>query len=1452
MEERKRSRSAKKGAITRHANNLDRLIAERDVPGVLEVLGLMKLAFNDLQIVHYDYHDMLKEAEQSESEVWYKEVSDTYIKVVKETKSWLDAQTPAVSPTQIAGAAKALQGDCELLHVLNLPKVEIPIFTGKSREFQGFISLFDELVDKRVSDPQVKLTRLVQYCGGVAREAIQKCIVTGGAVGYGQAREILHSRFGDPHLVAQNILKDLREGRSVLKPHELWQLADDIEVACSILHKLNMYNEIDSQQSILDILKRCHNHVKVKWRKKALNVKNVTGSYPTFEEFAQFMNRIARDCSDPLYGFHDKSFSKSVKAESCNLVMGQSSQKVHKVHTNQCLICHKGHDFKNCHKLNAMSLADKYQLFKLNRLCFNCSIPSHIARDCRQKVRCTVQGCGRKHHVLLHGSDSAPNQTSAPVNLQGSVLNNTFNTSCDQVFLPIVEVKIGQHRAVALLDSGSTHSLASRGLAERLGLCGKAVQCRLSTINSTAQVKSRMVSFDVCDSNGNNKSRINGAFVVDHIPAYSPAYKFIKDRYPHLRGIDIKPSRPCLQADLIIGMDHPHILMPLNIRRDPSNINSPYAVLTRLGWVMYGNVANGGSRRHMSINFLKVDQTGNDLQVLWELEKDEEASVAWSVHDKKVIELWDNNSSFSEGHFTVPVPWIDENVVLPDNKSMAKKRLDSNVKRLQRTDMVKIYDVNLNKMLSDGYAERVHDHDLKREDGRVWYLPHHGVTSESKPGKLRIVFDCAAQFAGISLNSLCYQGPDLTNKLLHVLLRFRQFRYAIIADIEAMYHQIRIPVKDRDCFRFLWTEHDTEVTYRMTSHLFGGVFCAASSTYALRRTVQDFECSDVARDTVSRSFYVDDLLRSVNSRGEALKVIHDTKNVLSKGGFHLAKFVANDLGLLADVDDADITQNVRDITPDYLSKALGVGWNVQDDVFLYSFRVTDNPSVITKRNILSKIASMYDPLGLLAPIIVTGRMIFQKVTRLKLSWDDPVPATIANEWLGWLRSLRDISNITFKRCVIPPEFVDGAIQLHFFCDASNLAYGSVCYVRAVSKLGKIHVSLLSSKVRLAPIKPATIPRLELCAATLAAKMEVVIRRELDVSLLPSVFWVDSQIVLAYIKNLSLRTKVFVANRVSLIHQSTDVSQWNYIPSDINAADVLSRGCTSHSMSDTWKYGPVFLHSHKSKWVDHNARMPSYSMADLELKSSSPDRLVMQATVGMSEHPLNQLIGYYSDYYRLRKALSWLLRVVKACKSKGTLDTRPITVSELGQAESMLVLHVQSMSYSSEVSDLQMGRPVDRSSSIFALSPALVDGILVVGGRLRHSRIPNDIKFPYILPSGSKLSETILRGFHQSTHLGTEWVLGKVRTKFWIPKSRNKLKQIKKHCVVCKKMYDKPMLQKKWLICHQKDVALVNQHFRMSELIALDHSMSRSEGPRSKGMGVSTLASLHELFILRFC
>ena len=184
---------------------------------------------------------------------------------------------------------------------------------------------------------------------------------------------------------------------------------------------------------------------------------------------------------------------------------------------------------------------------------------------------------------------------------------------------------------------------------------------------------------------------------------------------------------------------------------------------------------------------------------------------------------------------------------------------------------------------------------------KIWYLPPFAVVNPKKPDKLRIVFDCAAQCQGRSLNNQCHQGPDLNNRLFDVLLRFRQHHFAVMGDIESMYHQVKIPDHDRDALGFLSYDCNGDLIHcRMTSHLFGGIWCAASSTYALRRLLHDNpDVDDTVADTIVNAFYVDDCLLSVSKKQDAIKAVQGTKELPAQAGFKLTKFVANDVDVLA-------------------------------------------------------------------------------------------------------------------------------------------------------------------------------------------------------------------------------------------------------------------------------------------------------------------------------------------------------------------------------------------------------------------------------------------------------------------------------------------------------------------------------------------------------------------------
>ena len=791
---------------------------------------------------------------------------------------------------------------------------------------------------------------------------------------------------------------------------------------------------------------------------------------------------------------------------------------------------------------------------------------------------------------------------------------------------------------------------------------------------------------------------------------------------------------------------------------------------------------------------------------------DVEHGRCMSQEDKQVLDLWESSIRLHEGHYELPIPWRNPGAIIPNYYSVAKYRLDSLKKSLVKKELFNRYDAEVEKMLTSGYAEKVPQAEIKRQTGRIWYLPHHGVTSDKKPGKLRIVFDCAAKFEGESLNK-CFQGPDLNNKLLTVLLNFRLHPVGIMGDIEAMYNQVKIPIKDRDALRFIWFKDDEIIHYRMTSHLLGGVWCASVATYALRYTTKDDTShSEDIKKIVHDNFYVDDCLKSVDTKEEASFVIKETKTLLNQGGFNLTKFVVNDQDVLMEIPEKDQAKEVKVLNPSFTSKALGIHWNISLDEFHFQMKEYDDNQV-TRRKMLSFVSSIFDPLGLLGPVLITGKMLFQEATRLRLPWDQEVPENIKIKWYLWLKELLNLAEIKVPRCVKTEDFseTNAVAELHHFSDASQNAYGCCSYLRFINQQGQIATSLLMSRSRVAPMKQLTIPRLELQAAVLSAKTENILRRELELGLGNSYFWTDSEIVLKYIHNETKRFQVFVGNRISLIHQFSRSTDWHYIRSNDNPADLISRGVTIKSLNHKrWIDGPEFLQMFKSEWtmndthyilseddpdVKKNTKNKSTRIKGSSLLTTKSNTITQE---DKEDDSIQKLITHYSSWYRLKTAVALMKKFCSTLlnRQKNLNEDKPLSVSDIKDAEKIIIRYIQGTYYEKEKDELVKGRQIIRSSPMKKLNPVLdADGILRAGGRLRQANMGEDAKQPYIIPGQSHIAKLIIQDIHSAAHLGTEWVLSIIRRKYWITRARRYIRQVGKNCITCRKLYSKPACQK---------------------------------------------------------
>ena len=375
------------------------------------------------------------------------------------------------------------------------------------------------------------------------------------------------------------------------------------------------------------------------------------------------------------------------------------------------------------------------------------------------------------------------------------------NTSCinSSVYLPIVPVIVNDKcKMFALLDTGSTSTFITQRLASFLNLKSEEVNCKMSILGRCSNLCSHVVSVDIKSVSGEHVLKLTDVFVVPNIPAKYPSSLLDFQKYPYLSDLPIQQVNGETKVDILIGMDNAQIMMQLDVRRAAEGRNKPYAVLTMFGWSLNGPVQHTSASPEYEIasNFVNMDL---EIKRLWDIETLDENVQSLSYEDRKVMKLWNEEIYFENGHYFLPIPWSDGCPNFPSNRYLATVRL---LARLNKNKMLDIYTEKINQMAFDGYAEPVPVADLGRHDQATRYLPHHADLSESKPGKVRVVLDCAAKQDGVSPNNQCLQGPDLNNKLIHVLLRFRQFKYAVSADIEAVYLQLKIPISDRDALRF--------------------------------------------------------------------------------------------------------------------------------------------------------------------------------------------------------------------------------------------------------------------------------------------------------------------------------------------------------------------------------------------------------------------------------------------------------------------------------------------------------------------------------------------------------------------------------------------------------------------------------------------------------------------------
>ena len=678
-----------------------------------------------------------------------------------------------------------------------------------------------------------------------------------------------------------------------------------------------------------------------------------------------------------------------------------------------------------------------------------------------------------------------------------------------------------------------------------------------------------------------------------------------------------------------------------------------------------------------------------------------------------------------------------------------------------------------------------------------WYIPHHGVYHPKKPGKIRVVFDCSARYNGVSLNDYLLSGPDLNNSLIGVLCRFRQENVAFMGDIERMFHQFKVNIEHRDYLRFLWWKDgdlkSEPTVYRMKVHLFGASSSPGCANYGMKKIAVDNQ-KDFGIEVsnfIIKDFYVDDGLKSAKTTPDAIQLIHDARQMLARGNLRLHKFISNSREVIESIPNSERAKGITSLNLSFedlpIERALGIEWCMESDHFQFRFNLKSKSA--TRRGILSTVASVYDPLGLLSPYTLKGKQILQQMCKENCGWDEPLSEELRPKWEQWIQELPLLSDIHIDRCVKPAGFGNISVaELHHFSDASFCGYGQCSYLRIINEDGQVHCSLLMGKARVAPLKVVTIPRLELTAALVSVKISQLLRYELDIVAV-EYFWTDSMVTLGYIQNDARRFHVFVANRVQQIKEATKVEQWHYVETKENPADLASRGANAKELlTSTWFSGPKFLWE---KELSLGRKICS------ELKENDPEiRKALIYAVSSTTPVLLERIEKFSSWFDAVTALAVLKKYLRHLQLK--VQVTPITESDRLDAETTYIRLQQQYSFAKELGNLSQKKAVSQDSTLSKLDPFVdKDGMLRVGGRLTHSSQHFKIIHPLILPKSSHVTHLIVKHFHEvMKHQGRGITVNALRQNgFWIIGCSRVVSSLIFKCVTCRKLRGQLQSQK---------------------------------------------------------
>ncbi|GBM79586.1 hypothetical protein AVEN_140205-1, partial [Araneus ventricosus] len=1229
---------------------------------------------------------------------------------------------------------------------VKLPTLSLPIFSGATEEWLAFSDLFEAAVS---NNQNLTGAQKLQYLKGSLKSDALKIVNSLSITNdnFEIAWKLLKDRYFNKREIVSSLMKKFinitpLSGESST---QILNLIDSTKEFVRTLESLEYKIDLTTDNLLMHIiLFKLDTNSRI-WFERTFS----TDVIPKLDELLQFLATQARSITS--------STSKRNVQKKVTLVASKAQ--------SQCPLCNKDHSLSKCESFLKLSVQKRSEFVKSNNVCFNCLTQFHGIKACKSKFRCRT--CKKPHHTLLHFesvsgrgrqtsgelSNSSKLSINAPTFKPASVSNESSSkeipdnsqtvdiTSCISNVSPNVEILLctavirvkdlwGNYQACrCLLDSGSQASLITSECLEKLGLRKQKANIRISCLGSADTRTNGIAQIQFIPHFPSQSSFKTEVYVVNKIVGMLP-HQNLDLSYSDLFN-DLTLADPMFhkssQVDILLGID---LTLPLLKGQTLSmGEDKPFAVRSELGWVIGGKASSFSPTLHVNNIHLVSDDL---IHKFWELDSVPQTHPLTSLERSCEEYFKETHSRDKDGRYIVRLPFNSCPTQLGQSKQTAIRRLFS-IERHLSCDPEKYnrYRQFMNEYLKLNHMIVVPESELDKPNS--YYLPHHAVQRDSSSTtKLRVVFDGSFKTSsGHSLNDCLIVGPRVQPELFQILIQFRVFQVAVCADVEKMFRQIKVHEDDVD-----WrnSPEDAIREYRLVTVTYGTACAPFLSTRTLRQLALDeVKNYPLASKATLCNFYVDDLLGGAGSREEAIQLV------------------------------------------------LGLGWSPSLDVVRFTVVPDQLEATYTKRGVLSQMARVFDPLGLLSPCVIFMKILLQQLWQGKFSWDQPLPDELSSIWRTFQEELHLLKRVTFPRYVLKPNAV---VEVHGFCDASEKAYCAAIYIRCIS-IDSIRVSLLTSKTRVAPLKVQSLPRLELCSALLLANLLQATLPALTVRISETFAWSDSKITLAWLKSEPRRWQPFVANRVAQIQELTHNVHWNFVSGLENPADCGTRGIlpTKLEQCDLWFNGPDWLKS--STFPNEEFEENPQLQEDMSAEAKRTSKVIMLNVV--DENFKVEVFQKFSSWNKLKRIVAYCLRFVKNCSLATCQRKRSfLTTAELNEAEKCIVKFIQRDHFSMEVSYLSASKQLPSNNKIIPLTPFYDDsGIIRVGGRLKNSMLTESQKHPILLPKTDHVVNLIITDYHlKLLHAGPQLIQAALREKFWILSAQDAVRRVVRKCIPC--------------------------------------------------------------------